>query len=80
MPLAPEYDEQIKGSISDLKNLGARAGGAITAALFLKHFVEDTPWAHIDIAGPVWDDKAGGATGFGVKLLVDWLMKLDEEA
>ena len=43
--------------------------GSITAALFLKEFVSDTAWAHLDIAGPVWNEKAGGATGFGVRTL-----------
>ena len=75
MPLAKEYMDQCKSPIADLKNVGGRAGGAITAALFLKEFVEKTPWAHIDIAGPVWNDKKGGATGFGVRLLVDFCTK-----
>jgi leucyl aminopeptidase len=48
-------------------------GGSITAALFLKEFVKETPWAHMDIAGPVWDDKQGGATGYGVKTLVSFV-------
>jgi len=75
MPLAPEYVEQIKSPIADIKNLGGPGGGgSITAALFLKEFVgaesKEVMWAHMDIAGPVWDDKAGGATGYGVKTLV----------
>lgn len=70
MPLAPEYREQINSKIADLANLGAPGGGgSITAALFLKEFVKETAWAHLDIAGPVWNDKAGGATGFGVRTL-----------
>lgn len=70
MPLAPEYREQINSKIADLANLGAPGGGgSITAALFLKEFVSDTAWAHLDIAGPVWNEKAGGATGFGVRTL-----------
>ena len=44
-------------------------GGSITAALFLKEFVKESAWAHLDIAGPVWNDKAGGATGYGVRTL-----------
>ncbi|NJK72822.1 MAG: leucyl aminopeptidase, partial [Synechococcaceae cyanobacterium SM2_3_60] len=61
------------------ENTGAREGGSISAALFLKRFVEKTPWAHIDLAGPVWSEKDGaytakGATGYGVRLLVDWVM------
>ncbi|MFN7503167.1 MAG: leucyl aminopeptidase, partial [Dolichospermum sp.] len=52
---------------------------SITAALFLKQFVKDTPWAHLDIAGPVWADKehgynGAGATGFGVRTLVSWVL------
>ena len=64
---------QIKSEIADLKNVGGRAGGSITAALFLKEFVKKTPWAHVDIAGPVWG-KEGGATGFGVRLLSEWVL------
>ena len=75
MPLAPEYAEQIKSPIADLANLGGPGGGgSITAALFLKEFVgKESPnatWAHLDIAGPVWNDKRGGATGYGVRTLV----------
>ena len=75
MPLAPEYMDQLKSPIADLKNLGAPGGGgSITAALFLKEFLfkecPDAEWAHLDIAGPVWNDKAGGATGFGVRTLL----------
>lgn len=70
MPLAPEYREQINSKIADLANLGAPGGGgSITAALFLKEFVKESAWAHLDIAGPVWNDKAGGATGYGVRTL-----------
>jgi leucyl aminopeptidase len=61
--------------IADMKNVGPRFGGSITAAQFLRRFIDNgTPWAHLDIAGTVWADKAGatwdkGATGFGVRLL-----------
>jgi len=83
MPLAPEYMEQIKSPIADMANLGAPGGGgSITAALFLKEFVgkesPDASWAHLDIAGPVWNDKAGGATGFGVRTLVGVVESLSE--
>ncbi|CAM9218993.1 unnamed protein product [Phaeothamnion confervicola] len=75
MPLVADYGDQIKSKIADLKNVGGRGGSSITAALFLKEFVSDkTPWAHVDIAGPVWDNKAGGATGYGVRLLSQWVM------
>ncbi|GGZ01714.1 leucyl aminopeptidase [Novosphingobium colocasiae] len=74
-PLGPSYDKMIDSPIADMKNTGARFGGSITAAQFLKRFIEnDTPWAHLDIAGTVWADKPGatwekGATGYGVRLL-----------
>ena len=60
---------------ADMKNTGSRGGGAITAALFLQKYVEKdtTRWAHLDIAGPVWDDKKGGATGFGAATLAKWI-------
>mmetsp|Transcript_18472 Transcript_18472/g.54901 ORF Transcript_18472/g.54901 Transcript_18472/m.54901 type:complete len:575 (-) Transcript_18472:51-1775(-) len=73
MPMPPAYEEDIKSKIADLKNVGSRAGGAITAALFLGHFVEDVPHAHIDLAGPVWDGKEAGATGFGAKTMAQWV-------
>lgn len=73
MPMEPSYAEQLKSSVADLKNTGGRAGGSITAALFLKEFVkEGVEWAHVDIAGPVWDSKATLPTGFGAALLADW--------
>jgi leucyl aminopeptidase len=74
-PLSPEYDKLIDSPIADLKNVGPRYAGSITAAQFIQRFVENgTPWAHCDIAGMVWADKAGatwdkGATGFGVRLI-----------
>jgi leucyl aminopeptidase len=74
-PLAPEYDKLIDSPIADMKNVGPRWAGSITAAQYLQRFVEnDTPWAHLDIAGMVWADKPGatwdkGATGFGVRLI-----------
>ena len=72
MPLAEEYEESIKSKIADLKNIGGKGGGSITAALFLKHFVDKAKWAHLDIAGPVWND-ASGATGYGAKVLANWV-------
>ncbi len=74
-PLAPAYDKLIDSPIADIKNVGPRQAGSITAAQFLQRFVGDgVAWAHLDIAGTVWVDKAGathdkGATGFGVRLL-----------
>jgi leucyl aminopeptidase len=74
MPLADEYDRLIKSDAADVKNLGDRTAGSITAAQFLQRFVKDTPWAHLDIAGMAWSSKdkplaAKGATGFGIRLL-----------
>ncbi len=79
MPLPPEYRELIKGDISDLKNLGPRWGGSITAALFLKEFVSgDKEWAHLDIAGPASAEKSRpatpkGGTGYPVRALLRYL-------
>ena len=75
MPLGEAYDKLIESPIADMKNVGPREGGSITAAVFLQRYVEaGVKWAHLDIAGTVWADKAGhlhdkGATGFGVALL-----------
>ena len=75
MPLAEPFDRLIDLPIADMKNVGPREGGSITAAQFIQRFVEDgTRWAHIDMAGKAWTDKASatgdkGATGFGVRLL-----------
>jgi leucyl aminopeptidase len=78
LPLDDDYANAIKSDIADLKNVGNRTAGAITAAKFLQEFVEDTPWVHLDIAG-VEIDRDGrpfackGATGFGVRTLVQLL-------
>ncbi len=74
-PLGEAYDRLIDSPIADMKNVGPREAGSITAAQFLQRYVEnDTPWAHLDIAGMAWSDKPKatydrGATGFGVRLL-----------
>ncbi|MGF1538997.1 MAG: leucyl aminopeptidase [Pleurocapsa sp.] len=78
LPLEEKYFEGLKSPIADMKNTGPRPGGSITAALFLKQFIKDTPWVHLDIAGPVWSDSPGGinnkgATGFPVRTLVNWV-------
>jgi len=74
MPMEQEYNEALKSKIADIKNLGSRFGGAIHAALFLQHFVEDEkPFAHIDMAGPVWNFKTGQASGWGAKLVTEWV-------
>jgi leucyl aminopeptidase len=78
MPMEKEYNDQLKSKIADLTNCGTRWGGAITAALFLQNFVDESkPFAHIDIAGPVWDDNTG-ATGFGCKMVSEWVAKQGE--
>jgi leucyl aminopeptidase len=73
-------EELIKSPVADLKNTGGRYGGSINAALFLQHFVDKVPWAHLDIAGPASIDKergysARGGTGAGVRLLAEWIRR-----
>jgi leucyl aminopeptidase len=75
MPIAPAYDKLINSPIADMKNIGGKGAGSITAAQFLQRFISNgTPWAHVDVAGMVWSDKPGrtwgkGATGYGVRLI-----------
>ena len=57
MPLGEAYDKQIKSDIADMKNVGGRPGGSITAAQFIQRFVNGKPWAHLDIAGMAWANK-----------------------
>ena len=76
LPLGPDYRDQLKSEIADIINSGGRAGGAITAAMFLREFVGTTPWAHIDIAGTAWVDDpkpwvTKGASGVMVRTLVE---------
>jgi leucyl aminopeptidase len=79
LPMFELYDDKIKSKVADIKNIGeGRWGGAITAAKFLENFVGDTPWVHIDIAGPAFADGAkpyrdAGATGVMVRTLVRWI-------
>ena len=74
-PLSPTYDKMIDSPIADMKNIGGKGAGSITAAQFIGRYVEEgVRWAHLDIAGMVWSDKAGathdkGATGYGVRVL-----------
>jgi leucyl aminopeptidase len=84
MPLHAPYKELLKSDIADLKNVGGKAAGPITAALFLQEFVQKTPWAHIDIAGTAFAAKERGyipknGTGFGVRLMVDFLQNLSKK-
>ena len=76
LPLDKEYREQIKSEIADIKNIGGRKAGTITGAYFIREFVEDTPWAHLDIAGTAWNENgkphlAVGPTGVCVRTLVN---------
>lgn len=79
MPLADVYDKQINSDIADMQNIGKdREAGSITAAQFLKRFVNNYPWAHLDIAGVAWSKKDSaiapkGATAWGVRLLNEWV-------
>ena len=77
MPLDKALRCKLDSPIADLKNYAGRWGGAITAALFLKEFIrEGTAWAHLDVAGPAWDEAAGLPTGFGTATLVEWVTGL----
>jgi len=83
MPLEMEYDDQLKSQCADTQNIGKREGGAITAALFLKKFVGDIQWLHLDIAGPFWSNEnrpytPKGCTGYGPRLLYNFVAKLAE--
>ena len=86
LPLNQDYMDMIKSNVADMKNIGkGRAAGTITAAAFLANAINNTPWAHIDIAGTAWTQDATkkksynpkGATGFGVRLVVDYLSRLN---
>ncbi|MEA3428166.1 MAG: leucyl aminopeptidase, partial [Thermodesulfobacteriota bacterium] len=82
LPMPDDYKELLKSDLADIKNISSsRWGGAITGALFLSEFTENTRWAHIDIAGPAYIKKenrycGAGGTGFGVRLFCDLLDKL----
>lgn len=85
LPINHDYINMIKSKVADVRNMGiGRAAGAITAAAFLERAIGDTPWAHLDIAGVAWtqqatterDYKDHGATGFGVRLILDYLSRL----
>ena len=86
MPMYEEYEEFIKGDLAEVKNSGARGGGVATSAKFIEHFIEGYPWAHLDIASTAWTtaDKDAvnpkGATGYGVRLLVELARAFDASA
>jgi leucyl aminopeptidase len=80
LPLWEEYGQQLKSDIADIKNVGGRPAGSITAGWFLKEFIEKHPWAHLDIAGTAWlererPDIAKGPTGVGVRLFTEFLLR-----
>lgn len=84
LPMPEEYQQQIKSKVADMTNTSTtRYGGAITAAIFLREFVGETAWAHLDIAGPAYATRSWlpyftpGATGYGVRLLLQYLLALD---
>jgi leucyl aminopeptidase len=79
MPLWDEYSEQLKSDVADMRNIGGRGGGMITAALFLSKFVGDSPWVHLDIASTDWSERERayipkGPTGIGTRLLIQYLI------
>lgn len=80
LPLWDEYTKQLDSDAADLKNVGGRPGGSITAGAFLKEFVGDTPWAHLDVAGTAWGEgklayQRKGGTGFPTRLLIEWVRR-----
>lgn len=80
MPLRKEYAKQLESSVADVKNIGGRPAGTITAAAFLQHFAPECPWAHVDIAGTAWNEtaspgKPAGGSGFGVRVLLEYLQR-----
>ncbi len=85
LPLDQDYFEQIRSNIADIMNTGGRYGGAINAAMFLKEFVDETPWIHMDIAGVAWMDEnkswmAKGPSGIAVRSLVEFVKSYDGSA
>ena len=83
LPLDVDYREMLRSDVADLKNSTGRAAGTITAAHFLREFVEETPWAHLDIAGVAWQSEkkahlAKGPSGFGVRTLVNYVTGADD--
>jgi leucyl aminopeptidase len=85
MPMDDEYREMIKGTMADIQNISnSKGGGAITGAMFIREFVDDVPWVHLDIAGTAWYDDAKpwmakGATGVAVRTLVDLAMNFNTQ-
>jgi leucyl aminopeptidase len=85
LPLSDDYHKELESEVADMKNVGERWGGAITAALFLREFVAGLPWAHLDIAGPARAESdegylAKGSTGAAVRTLLTWLERRSGQA
>jgi leucyl aminopeptidase len=85
LPLDDEYREQIRSNIADIMNTGGRYGGAVTAAMFLKEFVEEKPWIHLDIAGTAWVEEnkpfiAKGPSGIAVRSLIEFVRGFAQHA
>lgn len=84
MPLPDEYQETVKGTVADLRNIGTDRGYSINGAVFLRNFVTQTPWAHIDIGSPAMTSRdrhyhKTGATGFGARLLLAYLAQVAKD-
>jgi leucyl aminopeptidase len=85
LPLDKEYTNQIKSDIADIKNVGGKKAGTITASAFLKEFADGVSWAHLDIAGTAWGDpatayRAKGPTGVAVRTLVEFIERSARQA
>lgn len=85
LPMSEAFNDQLKSDVADVKNVGTRWGGAITAAKFLEHFVDDCPWVHLDIAGPAFAERSsssqdGGGTGVAVRTLVELARQFGEKS
>jgi len=81
LPIYDEYRKLLKSDVADIKNVGGRDGGSITAAAFLEKFVDKTPWLHLDIAGVSWLEKKRhylpkNGTGTGVRLIIDFIKRI----
>jgi leucyl aminopeptidase len=84
LPLWDRYGKQLESEVADLKNVGGRPAGSITAGRFLREFVEDVPWAHLDVAGTAWKDEPEaylrkGATGVPTRLFIEWIRSYAEQ-
>jgi leucyl aminopeptidase len=85
MPMDDEYRDMVKGTYADIQNISnGKGGGSITGAMFIREFVDDVPWVHLDIAGTAWYDDTKpwmpkGATGVAVRTLIDLAMNFTAE-